>query len=191
MELSAKKSKNLRKLIIVLSVVIPIAVAALFVIKIPGINLGFLPPIYAGINGLTAFLLILALVFVKQRKLKLHENTIKICMGLSVLFLLCYVSYHMCSDTTYYGDLNKDGILQDTEKAVRSKAVYGVYSFILLTHILLSIVVIPMVLYSYLHAWEGNFDKHKKWTKITWPVWFYVAVTGVVVYFMISPFYGH
>lgn len=190
MELNAKKSKNLRKLIVVLSVVIPVAVAALFVIKIPGINLSFLPPIYSGINGLTAVLLVMALIFVKQRKLKLHENTIKICMGLSVLFLLCYVAYHICSDTTYYGDLNKDGILQDAEKAVRSKTAYGIYSFILLSHILLSIVVIPMVLYSYLHAWEGNFDKHKKWTKITWPVWFYVAVTGVVVYFMISPFYG-
>ncbi len=190
MELNAKKSKNLRKLIIVLSVVIPVAVAALFVIKIPGINLSFLQPIYAGINGLTAVLLVLAMIFLKQRKLKLHENVIKVCMGLSVLFLLCYVAYHMCSDTTYFGDINKDGKIDELEKAARSATAYGIYSFILLTHILLSIVVIPMVLFSYLHAWEGNFDKHKKWTKITWPIWFYVAVTGVVVYFMISPFYA-
>lgn len=190
MELNVKKSKNLRKLIVVLSIVIPVAVAALFVIKIPGVDVSFLPPVYAGINGVTAVLLVAALILVKQRKLKAHENVIKICMGLSVLFLLLYITYHMCSDTTYYGDTNHDGKLQDAEKAARSAAVYGIYSFILLTHILLSIVVIPMVLYSYLYAWEGNFDKHKKWTKITWPVWFYVAVTGVVVYFMISPFYG-
>ena len=190
MELNAKKSKNLRTLIIALSIVIPVTVAALVVIKIPGVDLSFLPPIYAGINGLTAVLLVVALVLVKQRKLKMHENIIKICMGLSVLFLLCYVAYHMCSDTTYYGDTNHNGELEDAEKAARSAAVYGTYSFVLLTHILLSIAVIPMVLYSYLHAWEGNFDKHKKWTKFTWPIWFYVAVSGVVVYFMISPFYA-
>ena len=190
MELNAKKSKNLRKVIIALSIVIPLAVAALFVIRIPGIDLSFLPPIYAGINGLTAILLVVALILVKRKNFKLHEQIMKVCMALSVLFLLCYVAYHMCSDTTYYGDLDKNGKIDELEKAARSAAMYGIYSFVLLSHILLSIVVIPMVLFSYLHAWEGNFDKHKKWTKITWPIWFYVAGTGVVVYFMISPFYA-
>lgn len=173
---STVKNKNIRKLITIISIVLPIAVAALFVIKIDGIDLSFLPKIYAGINALTAVLLILSLVFVKQRKLKLHENVIKICMVLSILFLLCYVAYHMTSDSTKYG--NPDATARLT------------YFLLLITHIILSVAVIPMVLFSYLHAWEGNFEKHKKLTKITWPIWFYVAVSGVIVYLMISPYYG-
>jgi putative membrane protein len=173
---STVKNKNIRKIITIISIVLPLAVAALFVIKIDGIDLSFLPKIYAGINALTAVLLILALVFVKQRKLKLHENVIKICMVLSILFLLCYVAYHMTSDSTKYG--NPDATARLT------------YFLLLITHIILSVAVIPMVLFSYLHAWEGNFEKHKKLTKITWPIWFYVAVSGVIVYLMISPYYG-
>ena len=173
---STAKNKNIRKIITIISIVLPLAVAALFVIKIDGIDLSFLPKIYAGINALTAVLLILALVFVKQRKLKLHENVIKICMVLSILFLLCYVAYHMTSDSTKYG--NPDATARLT------------YFLLLITHIILSVAVIPMVLFSYLHAWEGNFEKHKKLTKITWPIWFYVAVSGVIVYLMISPYYG-
>ncbi len=173
---STVKNKNIRKIITIISIVLPLAVAALFVIKIDGIDLSFLPKIYAGINALTAVLLILALVFVKQRKLKLHENVIKICMVLSILFLLCYVAYHMTSDSTKYG--NPDATARLT------------YFLLLITHIVLSVAVIPMVLFSYLHAWEGNFEKHKKLTKITWPIWFYVAVSGVIVYLMISPYYG-
>jgi putative membrane protein len=173
---STVKNKNIRKIITIISIVLPVAVAALFVIKIDGIDLSFLPKIYAGINALTAVLLILALVFVKQRKLKLHENVIKICMVLSILFLLCYVAYHMTSDSTKYG--NPDATARLT------------YFLLLITHIILSVAVIPMVLFSYLHAWEGNFEKHKKLTKITWPIWFYVAVSGVIVYLMISPYYG-
>ena len=172
---STVKNKNIRKLITIISIVLPLAVAALFVIKIDGIDLSFLPKIYAGINALTAVLLILALIFVKQRKLKLHENVIKICMVLSILFLLCYVAYHMTSDSTKYG--NPDATARLT------------YFLLLITHIILSVAVIPMVLFSYLHAWEGNFEKHKKLTKITWPIWFYVAVSGVIVYLMISPYY--
>jgi putative membrane protein len=189
MELTANKSKNLRRWIVILSVVIPLAVAALFGIKIEGIDLTFLPPIYAGINALTAVLLVAALILVKQRKLKLHENVIKICMTLSVLFLLCYVAYHMTSDSTVYGDTSHNGILEDAERVAVGSLARMIYFIILISHILLSVVVIPLVLYSFLFATEGNYEKHRKWTKITWPIWFYVAVSGVVVYFMISPYY--
>jgi len=189
--LDANKSKNIRNLIVILSVVIPVAVASLFVINIKGYDFSFLPPIYAGINGLTAILLVLALVFVKQKKFKLHESVIKVCMFLSVLFLLCYVTYHMFSESTKYGDLSGNGELEANELALISSGLRMTYFLILITHIMLSVIVIPMVLFSYLHAWEGNFDKHKKWTKITWPIWFYVAVSGVIVYLMISPYYHH
>ncbi len=165
-------NSGLRKWIIALSVVIPLAVAALFGIKIEGVDLSFLPPIYAGINGLTAILLIAALIAIKSNKVDLHKRLIQACLTLSLLFLVAYVAYHITSESTVYkGDYK------------------SVYYFILISHIILSISVVPLVLFTFLFAWEGKFDKHKKWTKISFPIWLYVALTGVVVYFMISPFY--
>lgn len=172
MESNVKKSRNLRRWINLLSIVIPIAVAALFGIKIKGADTDFLPPIYAGINALTAVLLIVALILVKQRKLKAHENVIKVCMGLSVIFLLCYIAYHITSEATPYGG-----------------TLGWLYYPLLIAHILLSVVVIPLVLYSFLFASEGNYEKHKRWTRFSFPIWLFVAVSGVIVYLMISPYY--
>ena len=165
--------KNLRILIYVLSIAIPVVVAALFRVKIEGVDLTFLPPIYAAINGITAVLLILALIAIKKKKQKFHQNIINICLGLSLVFLGCYVAYHMTSDATVY-----------------QGAYSKLYYFILVSHIFLSMAVVPIVLFTYLFAWEGKFERHKKWTKFAWPIWFYVATTGVIVYLMISPFYG-
>jgi putative membrane protein len=162
-----------RKLIIAVSIVIPVAVAALFGIKVDGVDLSFLPPFYAGINGLTAVLLIGALVAIKSKNMNLHQRLIQTCLVLSLLFLLCYVAYHMTSDSTPYGGNMK-----------------ALYYFILISHIVLSVAVIPVVLFTYLFAWEGKFEKHKKWTRFAFPIWLYVAVTGVIVYLMISPYYG-
>ncbi|TXD82454.1 DUF420 domain-containing protein [Subsaximicrobium wynnwilliamsii] len=170
---SAEKKYN--KWIVLLSVAIPIVVAVLFTVKIPNVEpLSFLPPIYASINGLTALVLIAAFVAVKNRKLKLHENLMKFAIGLSVAFLAMYVAYHMTSESTKFGG---EGLLR------------YVYFFILITHILLSIVVIPFVLITYVRAITKNFERHKKIARITFPLWLYVAVTGVVVYVMISPYY--
>ncbi|MDG1841571.1 MAG: DUF420 domain-containing protein [Crocinitomicaceae bacterium] len=170
--MNKKNTNTYRKVIITLSFVIPIAVALLFSVKIKGIDLSFLPPIYAGINGTTAILLIAALIAIKNKNINLHKRLIQCCLALSLLFLLCYVAYHITSDTTIYKGSYKT-----------------VYYFILISHIFLSIGVIPLVLFTYLFAFEGNFEKHKKWTKIAFPAWLYVAITGVVIYIMISPFY--
>jgi putative membrane protein len=159
-----------RKLIVAVSIVIPVAVAALFGIRVDGIDFSFLPPFYAGLNGLTA---VLSLVAIKSKNMILHQRIIQICLVLSLLFLVCYVAYHMTSDSTPYGGDMK-----------------ALYYFILISHILLSIAVIPLVLFTYLFAWEGKFDKHKKWTRFAFPIWLYVAVTGVIVYLMISPYYN-
>lgn len=192
MESTQSTKPGIRKLIIVLSIAIPVVVAALFKVKIEGYDWHFLPSIYACINGLTAFLLVVALIAIKQKKISFHEGIIKVCMGLSVLFLLLYIAYHMTSDPTVYGDLNgSGGNLDNYEKSQISSASQIAYYIILITHIILSVAVIPMVLFSYLYAWEGRYDKHRKWTKITWPLWFYVAASGVVVYIMISPYYPH
>ena len=164
-----------KKLIIFISIVLPLAVAALFGVKIPNVEpLSFLPPIYASINGLTAILLVLAVVAIKKGNRKLHENLMKACIGLSVLFLGMYVAYHMTSNSTPFGG---EGVIRI------------VYFFILITHILLSVAIIPMVLFTYVRALSAQFDQHRKLAKITFPIWLYVAVSGVVVYLMISPYY--
>lgn len=163
-----------RRLIIFLSIAIPLAVALLFRIKVPGYDLSFLPPIYATINGLTAVVLTCAVIAIKNGKQLLHERLIKVCMALSASFLLMYVAYHMTSDSTPYGG---EGWLR------------GVYFFILVTHIVLSIAVIPFVLFTFVWGLSRNFEKHRRLAKFTFPLWLYVAVTGVIVYLMISPYY--
>jgi putative membrane protein len=164
-----------RKLVIVLSVVIPIVVALLFGMpKIKGYDFSFLPPIYATINGLTAIFLTSAVIAIKNKRRKLHELLIKVCLGLSVTFLVMYILYHVTTDATPFGG---EGFIRI------------VYFFILITHILLSIGVIPFVLFTYVRGITGNFEKHRALAKYTFPLWLYVAVTGVVVYLMISPYY--
>ena len=158
-----------------LSIVIAIAVAVLFFVNIPNAQpLPVLPPIYATINGITAVLLVIAVIAIKNGKIKLHENLMKAAIGCSLLFLVMYIAYHMTTPSTKFG--GEGGIKY-------------VYYFILLTHILLSIAIIPLVLITYVRALAERFDKHKKIAKITFPLWLYVAVTGVVVYLMISPYY--
>lgn len=170
------KPEPYRKLIIAVSIVIPLAVAALFGIKVPGYDFSFLPPIYATINGITAVLLVAAVMAIKNGKRVLHERIMKICIFLSVCFLVMYVAYHMTSETTHFGGTG---------------AVRYIYLFILITHIVLSVVIIPMVLFSYVRAISGDFVRHKKLSKVTFPLWLYVAVTGVIVYLMISPYMHH
>ncbi|MEZ4798096.1 MAG: DUF420 domain-containing protein [Flavobacteriaceae bacterium] len=173
--MSVQDEKKYNKLIIVLSVVIPIIVAALFGIKIPNVEpLNFLPPIYASINALTALLLIIAFWAINNKKIKLHQRLMQAAIICSVMFLVMYVAYHMTSDSTKYGG---EGALK------------YVYYFILITHIILSVVVIPFVLITYVKAITQNFEKHKKIARITFPLWLYVAVSGVLVYIMISPYY--
>lgn len=174
------KEKKYNKWIVILSILIPVAVAALFAVNLRSLGfdvepLTFLPPIYATINGFTALVLIAAVIAVKNKNIKLHERLMKFAIGLSVTFLLMYIAYHMTSDSTKYGG---------------EGAIKIIYYFILLTHILLSIVIIPFVLITYVRAITNNIEHHKKIAKITFPLWLYVAVTGVVVYLMISPYYA-
>jgi putative membrane protein len=163
-----------QRLIIGLSIAIPIVVVILFKVKIPGYDFRFLPPVYASVNGLTAILLITAVVAIKNGKRKLHENLMKICIILSAAFLIMYVLYHMTSDSTSYGGT---GVLKN------------IYYFILISHILLSVVVVPLVLFTFSRALNSDFERHKALARFTFPIWLYVALTGVVVYIMISPYY--
>ncbi len=169
------------KWIVVLSVAIPLVVAALFGVNLKKLGydvkpLTFLPPIYAAINGLTAVVLVTAVWAIKNKKQKLHENMMKFAIGLSVAFLAMYVAYHMTSDSTKFGG---------------EGAIKYIYYFILITHIMLSVVIIPFVLITYVRAITKSFERHRKIARITYPLWLYVAVTGVIVYVMISPYYAH
>ncbi len=162
-----------KKLIIAISIAIPLAVAALFKIRIPDVGpFNFLPPIYALINAITAITLLIALWAIKNKNQSLHEKLMKISIGLSLCFLLMYVAYHMTSDPTSYAGEWK-----------------SLYYFILISHIGLSVMIIPFVLFTYVKAIAKNFEGHRKIAKIAFPLWLYVAVSGVVVYLMLSPFY--
>ncbi|MBP6556861.1 MAG: DUF420 domain-containing protein [Flavobacterium sp.] len=187
--------KKFRGSIIAVSIIIPIAVAVLFTVKLKdfGINiepLSFLPPIYASINAATALLLIMGVLAIKNGNRKMHERMMTLAIACSVVFLVMYVAYHMTADSTKYGDINADGLLDETELA-NAGSMRMVYFFILISHIVLSVAIIPMVLFTYVRALAERFDQHKKLAKITFPIWLYVAVTGVVVYLMISPYYAN
>lgn len=170
------REKKFNRLITFVSILVPLVVAILFGVKIPNIErLGFLPPIYASINGLTAIILVFAVWAIKNGKRQLHQNLMTTCIVLSILFLAMYITYHMTSDPTVFG--GEGGIKY-------------VYYFILISHIVLSIAIIPLVLKTYSRAYLKKFEQHRKLARVTFPIWLYVAVTGVIVYLMISPYYG-
>jgi len=167
-------SKKYNIYIVILSIAIPIVVALMFSIKLDVELPIFLPPIYATINAITGVLLLIAVWAIKNKKRLLHERLMKTAILCSIVFLVMYLAYHMTSDSTKFGG---------------EGAIKYIYLFILLTHILLSILVIPFVLLTYVRAITNDFEKHKKIAKITFPLWLYVAISGVAVYLLISPYY--
>jgi putative membrane protein len=173
------EEKKYSKFIIAVSVLIPVAVAILLTVRLKdfGINvqsLPFLPAIYATINGITAIVLVTAVVAIKNGNKALHQKLMTSAIVLSVIFLLLYIAYHLTTDATKFGGVG---------------GIRYVYFFLLISHIVLSIITIPLVLISYVRALSERFDAHKKIAKITFPIWLYVAITGVLVYLMISPYY--
>ena len=163
-----------RGLTIFLSIVIPLIVAVLFRVHIDGYDFSVLPPLYAFINGLTAVLLVASYWAIKNKRRFLHEAINKTCITLSAAFLILYVLYHMTSAPTPFGG---EGVVKT------------IYYIILITHIVFSVAIIPMVLFTFSRALAGNFERHRRLARFTFPLWLYVAVTGVIVYVMISPYY--
>jgi putative membrane protein len=166
------KKYNFR--IVFLSIAIPLIVGLLFKVKIDIKLPFFLPPIYAVINSITALLLIFAFFAIKNKKKELHERLMKTAILTSIIFLVLYILYHMTSESTKFGG---EGTLK------------YIYYFLLLTHIVLSIAVIPFVLITYVKAITGDFERHRRIAKITFPLWLYVAISGVFVYVLIAPYY--
>ena len=170
-----KEKLKYKWLIIFVSILIPLVVLILFNVSLPNVEpLDSFPPVYATINGLTAVILVFALFAIKNKKIKTHEALMKVAIALSLIFLIMYVAYHMTSEPTPFGG---DGYIK------------YFYFFILITHIFLSIFIIPLVLITYVRAISKHFESHRRIAKITFPLWLYIAITGVIVYIMISPYY--
>ena len=187
-----KNDKKARIFIFLFSAIVFTAVVVLSRVKLNA-NLGFDVHLFAKanavINSCVAVLLIVALIAVKAKNYKLHRNIMLTAMFLSVLFLVSYICHHLFAGETRFGDVNHDGLISDMEKAaVGSTRI--IYYILLGTHIPLAGIILPFILFSAYRALTGEFDKHKKLVRITWPIWFYVAVTGVLVYWMISPYYS-
>ena len=186
-----KNDKKAHILIWIFSAIVFLAVTILDKITLD-VNLGFNPHIFAmlsaGVNSVVSVLLIVGLVFVKQRKYQLHKNTMMFTMALSVLFLVFYIAHHLFTGETKYGDINHDGLLSNDEISLAGTMRY-VYYVIISTHVTLAGIVMPFVLYSAYRGLTGEFSLHKKLVRYTFPIWLYVAITGVIVYLMISPYY--
>ncbi|MEP7233524.1 MAG: DUF420 domain-containing protein [Ginsengibacter sp.] len=187
-----RNDKKAKIAIWAVSIIVFAAVAFLAEAKL-NINLQFNPHIFATanafINTIVAILLIAALVAVKSRKFILHKRIMLLAITLSLLFLVSYICHHLLSGDTKYGDINHDGILSADEKSLAGSMRY-IYYFILLTHIPLAGIILPFILFTAYRALTADYARHKKLARITWPIWFYVAVTGVIVYMMISPYYN-
>ena len=184
--------RNFTKAIVVVSVAIPAAVAFLILVPQAKIDFGFntrsLPLFHAILNSSTAILLLASLYFIRHGQVKAHRRANWTAVALSSVFLVSYVIYHASNPSTKFGDLNHDGLLSDSEKA-QAGALRYVYYVILSSHIILSGVIIPFVLFTLQRAYQRRFPEHRRLARITWPLWLYVAVSGVVVYVMISPYY--
>ena len=186
-----KNDKKAVTLIVIFSVIVFVTVSILGKITLtvnPGFNAHVFAEANAVINSTVALLLLCGLIAVKTKRYFLHKRIMLTSMLLSILFLISYICHHLFAGEAKFGDLNQDGVLDATEKMKAGSARF-IYYFILGTHIPLAGIVLPFILFTAYRALIGEFDKHKKLVRITWPLWFYVAVTGVIVYVMISPYY--
>ncbi|RYY59597.1 MAG: DUF420 domain-containing protein [Chitinophagaceae bacterium] len=192
--LTAVWKRNDRKasvLILVFSVVVFAAVLLLSRVQLK-LDLGFDVHVFAQfnavVNSIVSVLLLAALLAVKNKHYLLHKRLMMTAMILSMLFLVSYICHHLLAGETKFGDVDHDGIVSEIEKAAVGNSRM-VYFIILITHIPLAAIILPFILFTAYRALTGDFARHMKLARITWPIWFYVAVTGVIVYWMISPYY--
>lgn len=186
------KQKTNKLIIIVVSILVPILVAFLFLHTKENADVGewvsFLPSLNALINSTTAVLLVLGVVFIKKGNEKAHRLAMLTAFILGFVFMISYVTYHASVPSTIYGDINGNGILDEAER-LSLGGWRNFYIVLLLSHILLAVVALPLVLMAVYYAFIDNRKRHRAMVRFTFPVWLYVAITGVVVYFMISPYY--
>lgn len=185
-------NENIRnRWIFIISISVPLFVAVLFFT--PSVHLqidvSFLPKLNAIINSLVSLFLVLGFWFIKHKNRRMHKISMLSAFSLSALFLISYLVYHSAADSTIFGDINHDGVADAAEKS-EAGAIRYLYYFLLLTHILLAAVILPFILITISRALSSRFDKHKKIARITFPLWLYVSVSGVLVYLLIAPYYS-
>ncbi len=187
-----KNDKKVKLFIWIVSVVVFTAVALMSRYKLNlslPFNIHLFATLNAVINTLVATLLLAGLVSIKNKNYRLHKAIMLSAIVLSVLFLLSYIAHHLFAGETKYGDIDHDGVLSINEKMIAGSA--RIFYYILLaTHIPLAAIILPFILFTAYRALTGEYEKHKKLVRITWPVWFFVAVSGVIVYWMIQPYYN-
>lgn len=190
-EASIVNKKYLRAIYII-SALIPIVVALLILnpakLSMGGAWIKSLPSVHAAINSLTVLTLVAALWSIKTGRVSMHRAFMFVSLLLGVLFLISYILYHSNVASVKFGDIDHDGLLSEYELS-QVGITRPVYLFVLLSHILCSILVVPFVLLAFYFALTDQVTKHKKIVKYTFPVWLYVSITGVVVYFLINPYY--
>lgn len=187
-----RNDRKARVIIFVFSIIIFAAIIILGRVKLEvdaSFDIHIFARINAIINSVVALLLVAGLVAVKKQKFYLHKRIMLTAISLSVIFLLSYVAHHLLAGETKFGDSNLDGVVTEDEKALVASSRM-IYYIVLGTHIPLAAIVLPFILFTAYRALTGDFEKHKKLVRITWPLWFYVAITGVIVYWMISPYYS-
>src|SRR5882724_11119978 len=187
-----KNDKKASVLIILFSAIVFTLIVLLSRMKLE-LNAGFDVHLFALanaiINSCVTVLLIVALIAVKNKKYLLHKKLMLTAMVLSILFLASYICHHLFAGETRFGDINHDGILSEVEKSAAGSARI-IYYILLGTHIPLAGIILPFILFTAYRALVGEYSRHKKLARITWPIWFYVAITGVIIYWMISPYYS-
>ena len=187
-----RKDKLAGRIIIIFSIIVFTLVVSLSRIRLD-VDLGFDVHIFAlfnaMINSTVAILLVAALAAVKNKRYELHKRIMLTAMILSILFLISYICHHLLAGDTRFGDVNNDGILSAVEKE-EAGSMRLVYFIILITHIPLAGLILPFILFTAYRGLTADWIKHKKLARITWPVWLYVAISGVVVYLLISPYYN-
>lgn len=192
MEPNLQLAKKLKRWAWVITAVVLLLVGMMRRVKIDlpdGVDLGFLAPFHASVNALTALVLIAAFYFIKQKNIEMHRKAIYVAFGLSVIFLLSYVSYHITMPETMFGDLNHDGLLS-AEEEIAAGSMRTVYLIILGTHILLAGLILPFILFTFIRAYTHQIEKHKKMARWVYPLWLYVAISGPVCYLMLIPYYA-
>ncbi|WP_020569242.1 DUF420 domain-containing protein [Neolewinella persica] len=191
LETYPEKERTLKILVWGVTLVVLLLVGVMRQYKLPvpeGWDVGFLPAVNAVLNSLTAVALIFSLFYIKTKNVVAHRKANGVALGLSVLFLLCYVVYHFTTPEVQYGDLDHDGILSASEASIVS-GVRSVYLAILLSHIALAGILLPFILLTTVRALVGKYELHRKMARIVWPLWLYVAITGPVVYLMLRSYY--
>ena len=191
MEKNLALARKLNIVAWVLTVVVLILVGLMRRVKIPlpeGWDFSFLPPFHAMVNAVTTLVLLAALYFIRKKQVEAHRKAIYVAVGLSVLFLLSYVAYHFTTPETLFGDTNHDGLVDAAELAAVGSS-RTIYLLLLLSHIVLAAISLPFILFTFIRAYTNQFDRHKRLARWVWPVWFYVAVTGPLVYWMLMSYY--